>query len=154
MVWLMNLLLLYRCFVIWDYNRYLAALVLYRSFDSYKSLTTATMVSTGVVWLTAASVAWVYYVRMSLFGNHIGFSPPASTLPLRAPLALLLQRPRDVSTGNSAVFSNLDAQMAFLIMSRSFNLLFTTLVCTRLLTARNLCRLQGIAQLLIIKRVS
>jgi hypothetical protein len=42
-----------------------------------------------------------------------------------------------VSAGNSAIFFNLDAQMAFLIMSRTFNLLFTTLVSTRLLTMRN-----------------
>ncbi|KAJ6475638.1 hypothetical protein DFH09DRAFT_1293376 [Mycena vulgaris] len=92
MVWLMNLLLLYRCFVIWNYNRYVVALM-------------------TCVYLT-------------VIGKFIK-SPTCLTTATM------------VSAGNSAVFFNLDAQMAFLIMSCTFNLLFTTLVCTRILTARN-----------------
>ncbi|KAF7368384.1 hypothetical protein MVEN_00160200 [Mycena venus] len=84
MVWLMNLLLLYRCFVIWNYNRWVVTLM--------------TCVYLTVIGLTTATM---------------------------------------VSAGNSAVFFNLDAQMAFLVMSCTFNLLFTTLVSTRLLTMRN-----------------
>ncbi|KAJ6448156.1 hypothetical protein C8R45DRAFT_1046761 [Mycena sanguinolenta] len=84
MVWLMNLLLLYRCFIIWNYNRWVVTLM--------------TCVYLTVIGLTTATM---------------------------------------VSAGNAAVFFNLNAQMAFLIMSCIFNLLFTTLVSTRLLAMRN-----------------
>ncbi|KAF7372821.1 hypothetical protein MSAN_00488100 [Mycena sanguinolenta] len=84
MVWLMNLLLLYRCFVIWNYNRWVVTLM--------------TCVYLTVIGLTTATM---------------------------------------VSASNSAVFFNLDAQMAFLVMSCTFNLLFTTLVSVRLLSMRN-----------------
>jgi len=84
MVWLMNLLLLYRCFVIWAYNRWVVALM--------------TAVYLAIVALSTAVM---------------------------------------ISAENSAIFFNLHTHLSFLVLSCTFNLLFTVLVTTRLLLVRN-----------------
>ncbi|KAJ7207049.1 hypothetical protein GGX14DRAFT_635902 [Mycena pura] len=81
MVWLMNLLLLYRCFVIWSYDIFVVALM-----------------SSVYLAIIALSIAVMIF---------------------------------------AALFFNLNVQLSFLVLTCTFNLLFTVLVSTRLLTARN-----------------
>jgi len=84
MVWLMNLLLLYRCFVIWAWEKWVMALM--------------TAVYLAIVALSIAVM---------------------------------------ISAENSAIFFNLNTHLSFLVLSCTFNLLFTTLVATRLLMVHN-----------------
>ncbi|KAJ6463998.1 hypothetical protein C8R45DRAFT_1024848 [Mycena sanguinolenta] len=83
MVWLMNLLLLYRCCVIWNYQILVVALM-------------------SAVYLAIISLSITVMIYAS----------------------------------NSAVFFNLNVQLSFLVLSCTYNLLFTILVATRLLAAR------------------
>ncbi|KAF7326440.1 hypothetical protein MSAN_02512800 [Mycena sanguinolenta] len=84
MVWFMNLLLLYRCCVIWNYQ-----------------------------FLVVALMSAVYLAIISLS------------------IAVM------ISASNSAVFFNLNIQLSFLVLSCTYNLLFTILVTIRLLAVRN-----------------
>ncbi|KAJ7241714.1 hypothetical protein B0H12DRAFT_42077 [Mycena haematopus] len=84
MVWLMNLLLLYRCCVIWNYQ-----------------ILVVVLMSSVYLAIISLSIAVMVYA------------------------------------GNSAIFFNLNVQLSFLVLSCTYNLLFTILVATRLLAARN-----------------
>ncbi|KAK7040762.1 hypothetical protein VNI00_009668 [Paramarasmius palmivorus] len=83
MIWIMDLLLLYRCFVIWNYQIWVIGLM-----------------STAYLGIIGLSIAVMHYAQMS------------------------------------AVFFNIKVQIAFLVLSCTFNLLFTVLVSTRLLGLR------------------
>ncbi|KAI3616714.1 hypothetical protein WG66_011664 [Moniliophthora roreri] len=83
MIWIMDLLLLYRCFVIWNYQIWVAVLM-----------------STVYLAIIALSIAVMHFAQ------------------------------------EAAVFFNIQVQIAFLVLSCTFNLLFTVLVSTRLLTVR------------------
>ncbi|KAL0571989.1 hypothetical protein V5O48_009969 [Marasmius crinis-equi] len=83
MIWIMDLLLLYRCFVIWNYKTWVVGVM--------------SIVYLGIVGL---SIAVMYFAQQG------------------------------------AVFFNIEVQIAFLSMSCTFNLLFTILVSTRLLSMR------------------
>ncbi|KAJ6590510.1 hypothetical protein DFH09DRAFT_1139547 [Mycena vulgaris] len=80
----MNLLLLYRCFVIWDYH-----------------IAVVTLMSSVYLAIVALAIAVM------------------------------------VSAENHAIFFNLNVHLSFLVLSCTFNLLFTILVTTQLLMARN-----------------
>ncbi|KAL0060100.1 hypothetical protein AAF712_013117 [Marasmius tenuissimus] len=83
MIWIMDLLLLYRCFVIWNYQ------------------------------------IWVIGIMSAVYLGIIGLSISV--------MHFAQQR---------AVFFNIKVQIAFLVMSCTFNLLFTVLVSTKLLSMR------------------